>query len=263
MTGTLNEKTAIITGSSAGIGKAVAGALAQLGAHVIVTSRSGERAQAVAEEIIMKGGQATACIFDIDDAATISPLIEKAVQLSGKVDILVNNALSRATIAPPLFTMNYAALQAGVTANLTNVLALTLAAYPYLKEAQGAVLNIGSAVINRHTTGVPLYTILKGALNQTTKVLASEWAGDGIRVNQINPGFVRTDSMATRQSAANMKMMTEMFTKLHPLGRVGEVEDVASLAAFLVSKQAEWITGASIDIDGGFSVQGATFPTPS
>ncbi|MBI4794047.1 MAG: SDR family oxidoreductase [Deltaproteobacteria bacterium] len=260
---TLSDKTAIVTGSSAGIGKAIAGALAQLGAHVIVTSRSGERAQAVAEELIMKGGQATPCIFDIDDATGITPFIEKAAQISGRIDILVNNALSRASIAPPLFTMNYAALQAGVTANLTNVLAITIAAYPYLKEARGIVLNIGSAVVNRHTIGVPLYTILKGALNQTTKVLASEWAGDGIRVNQINPGFVRTDSMTTRQSAATVKMMTEMFTKLHPLGRVGEVEDVASLAAFLVSKQAEWITGASIDIDGGFSVQGATFPAPS
>lgn len=261
--GTLNNKTAIVTGSTAGIGKAIAAALAQIGAHVIVTSRSSERANAEAEEIIRKGGQATPCVFDIDDPATIQPLVKKTAEISGRIDILVNNALSRASIAPPLFTMNYAALQAGVTANLTNVLALTLAAYPYLKESQGVVLNIGSAVINRHTTGVPLYTILKGALNQTTKVLASEWAGDGIRVNQINPGFVRTDSMATRQSAANMKMMTEMFTKLHPLGRVGEVEDVASLATFLVSQQAEWITGASIDIDGGFSVQGATFPTPS
>jgi NAD(P)-dependent dehydrogenase (short-subunit alcohol dehydrogenase family) len=263
MKGTLTDKTAIVTGSTAGIGKAIAEALAQRGAHVIVTSRSSERAQAVAEEFSAQGGKATPCVFDIDDPVYIQPLVEKAAQLSGRIDILVNNALSRATIAPPLSAMSYAALQVAVTSNLTNVLALTLKVYPYLKEARGVVLNIGSAVVNRHTTGVPLYTILKGALNQTTKVLASEWAGDGIRVNQINPGFVRTDSMATRQSAANIKMMTEMFTKLHPLGRVGEVEDVASLAAFLVSKQADWITGASIDIDGGFSVQGATFPAPS
>ena len=111
--------------------------------------------------------------------------------------------------------------------------------------------------------GLPLYTIVKGALAQTTKVLAAEWAGDGIRVNQINPGFVRTDSMAARQDSDTANMIILHFAKLHPLGRVGEVEDIAALAAFLVSAEASWITGSVIDIDGGFSVQAATFPSPT
>lgn len=260
---TLREKTALVTGSSAGIGKEIACLFGRLGAHVIVTSRTNARAEKVAEEIREAGGRATATVFDLGDSATIPALLATAADISsGRLDILVNNALSRPSIAPlSLQNMDYSQLQDGVTANLTNVLALTSQAYPYLKAARGVVLNIGSAVINRHTLGIALYTILKGALGQTTKVLAAEWAADGIRVNQINPGFIPTDSLAARQSAENAAMIIEQFTKLHPLGRVGKVEDVAALSAFLVSEQAAWITGALVDIDGGFSVQGAMFPS--
>jgi len=257
---TLKDKTAIVTGSSGGIGKAIAVLFARLGAQVVVTSRAIGRAEEVCEEIRQHGGRATACAFDIDDPATISSVLATATA-SGGMDILVNNALSRPAIAPhSLQDMEYSQLQAGVTANLTNVLALTMAAHPYLKKARGTVLNIGSAVVNRHTIGIPLYAILKGAVGQATRVLAAEWAGDGIRVNQLNPGFVRTDTFSARQTEENIRMLTEQFTKLHPLGRVGEVEDVAALAAFLVSDQAAWITGATVDVDGGFSVQGALFP---
>ncbi len=260
----LQDKTAIITGGSAGIGKGMALLLARLGAHVVVTSRSQDQALQVVEEITAAGGLATPCAFDLDDPGTIPALLATATGRTGRIDILINNALSRATTPPlPLQALEYNQLRDGVTANLTNVLALTAAAYPLLKAARGVVLNIGSAVVNRHTLGIPLYTILKGALSQTTRVLAAEWAVDGIRVNQINPGFVSTNSMAVRQTAATVTLMTQQFAELHPLGRVGEVEDIASLAAYLVSPQAGWITGAVIDCDGGFSVQGARFPLPS
>lgn len=259
----LTNKTAIITGSSAGIGRGIALLFARLGAHVVVTSRTVAQATQVADEILADGGRATPCPFDLGDHRTIPGLLSAALAGSGRIDILVNNALSRPSIAPLAFQdMEYSRLQAGITLNLTNVLALTAAAYPHLKETSGVVLNIGSAVVNRHTMGIPLYTILKGALSQTTKVLAAEWAGDGIRVNQINPGFVRTDSMTARQSNDHANLIIAHFTKQHPLGRVGEVKDIAALAAFLVSAEASWITGSEIDIDGGFSVQGATFPTP-
>lgn len=260
----LKGKTAIVTGSSAGIGRSIAVHFARLGAHVVVTSRRPDQAQRLAEEIMTAGGEATPCAFDLDDHETIPALLAAARQRTGRLDILVNNALSRTAMAPlPLQGLDYTRLRDGVTANLSNVLALSAAAHPCLKESAGALLNIGSAVVNRHTVGIPLYTILKGALSQATRVLAAEWAGDGIRVNQINPGFVRTDSMAVRQPAATVAQITEHFAKLHPLGRVGEVEDIATLAAFLAAPQAGWITGAVIDCDGGYSVQGASFPPPA
>jgi len=258
----LTNKTAIITGSSSGIGKGIALLFARLGARVVVTSRTMSQAAQVADEIRAAGGQATPCPFDLGDHGTISGLLAAAREGSGRIDILVNNALSRPSIAPlALQDMEYDRLQEGIAANLTNILALTAAAYPHLKEAGGTVINIGSAVVNRHTLGIPLYTILKGALAQTTKALAAEWAGDGIRVNQINPGFVRTDAITAQLGISSdaAKLMIAHFTKQHPLGRVGEVEDVAVLAAFLASGEASWITGSVIDIDGGFSVQGATF----
>lgn len=260
---TLNDKTAIITGSSAGIGKGIAILFAKLGAHTIVTSRTLAGARKVADEIRQAGGQATPCAFDLEDPTAITTLLTTAADTTGRIDILVNSALSRSTMPPvPLQDMGLEQIQAGVAANLTNVLALTAAAHPYLKATRGCVLNIGSAVVNRHMLGIPMYTILKGALLQASKVLASEWAVDGIRVNQINPGFVRTDSMSVRQAAENITTILGHFAKIHPIGRVGEVDDIAALAAFLVGEQASWITGAIVDIDGGFSVQGATFPTP-
>lgn len=260
----LTNKTAIVTGSSAGIGQAIAALFARLGAHVIVTSRTQSKATQVADELQSNGGKATPCAFDIEDPKAIPNLLAAALNSSGRIDILVNNVLSRPSIGPlALQDIEYSQLEAGVTYNLTNILALTASAHPHLKKTGGVVLNIGSAVVNRHTIGIPLYTILKGALAQATKVLASEWARDNIRVNQINPGFVRTDTLSTRQNNDNANMIIAHFAKLHPLGRVGEVEDIASLAAFLTSDQAGWITGAVIDIDGGFSVQGTTFPSPT
>lgn len=259
----LNDKTAIITGSSAGIGKGIAVRFAELGAHVVVTSRTLAQARKVVDGIRQEGGQATPCAFDLEDPAAIPTLLATAADITGRIDILVNNALSRSTMPRvPLQGISLAQLQTGVAANLTNVLALTAAVHPYLQATQGVVLNIGSAVVNRHMLGIPLYTILKGALAQASRVLAAEWAGDGIRVNQINPGFVRTaDSLTARQAVEYTPKIIEHFAKLHPIGRGGEVDDIAALAAFLVCGQASWITGAIVDIDGGFSVQGALFPT--
>lgn len=256
----LKNKVAIVTGSTAGIGAGIAKLFAQLGAHVVVTSRTMKNAEQTVEEIRSAGGDASPCVFDIDEPSTIPDLLQRALNIDGRIDILVNNALSRSSMAPQaLQDMEYAQLKKGITSNLTNLLALTTAAYPHLRCTKGVVVNIGSAVVNRHISGVALYSILKGALCQTTKILASDWARDGIRVNQINPGFVSTDSMLARRSEETARMMIEGFKKLHPLGRVGEAEDVAALAAFLVSDHASWITGAVIDIDGGFSVQGASF----
>ncbi|MBA3014696.1 MAG: SDR family oxidoreductase [Proteobacteria bacterium] len=257
----LTNKTAIITGSSTGIGKGIAVLFAQLGAHVIVTSRTMAHAAQVADQILADGGKATPCAFNLEHPEAIPDLLSTALTTTSRIDILVNNALSRPSIpSGALQDMASSQLQRGVTVNLTNVLALTAAAYPHLKKSAGVIINIGSAVINRHTVGVPLYTILKGALAQTTKVLAAEWAESRIRVNQINPGFVRTDSIMTRQTNENARMIVDHFEKLHPLGRVGEVKDIATLTAFLASNEANWITGAVIDIDGGFSIQGANFP---
>ncbi|RWX46303.1 3-oxoacyl-[acyl-carrier protein] reductase [Candidatus Electrothrix aarhusensis] len=257
----LDDKVAIVTGSSRGIGKEIAIALAKNGAHVVVTSRSYERALKVTEEIIKQGGRAMSCSFDLEDHRSGKLLLETVSKQFNRIDILVNNAISRDSISPcPFSKLQYENLAFGMTTNLTNTIHLTSQAYPYLKTTKGIIINIGSVIVNRHMAGLLLYSVIKGAITQLTKGLASEWADDGIRVNQINPGFIETDSMVQRYPE---KILQDYKTKLqlyHPLGRIGKSREIADLAVYMVSDEARWMTGTVVDIDGGYSNQRIPFP---
>ena len=258
---TLQDKVAVVTGSTAGIGGAIAGRLASYGAHVIITGRSMETAEAAAAGIRAQGGRATPCRFDLEDPSTIESLLSTVTTIDNRLDILVNNALSR-TVLPqvPIQDLEPLQLQVGVNTNFSNVLALTLKSYNLLKQTKGCVLNIGSVVVNRNIVGYAIYTIIKGALTQSTRALAAEWASEGIRVNQINPGFVMTDTLQKQLPPEHLAGFKEQFSRMHPLGRIGEVQDVSSLAAYMVSDDASWMTGSVVDIDGGYSVQGLPAP---
>lgn len=257
----LKDKVAIITGSSGGLGKGIALSFASQGARVVITSRDIKRAQRTAYEINRLGGEAYPCCFDLEDPSDSETLLGKVLEEFRHLDILVNNALNRpGTPLMLLQNMDYSQLQSLITSNLTNVLALTGQAYPYLKKTSGNVLNIGSVIVNRNMLGIPLYAILKGALTQATKALAAEWAADGIRVNQINPGFVRTDTFVKKMPAEHLGPIIEHYRRQHPLGRVGESQEIGDLAAYMVSSHSAWMTGSVVDMDGGFSVQGVAFP---
>ncbi|MCI5125044.1 MAG: SDR family oxidoreductase [Candidatus Electrothrix sp. AR5] len=257
----LDGKVAIVTGSSSGIGKGIAAALANNGAHVVATSRTYERAVKVVEEIIRQGGRATPCSFDLEDHLSGEQLLDTVKKQLNRVDILVNNAISRDSITPNHFSeLQYKNLTSGITNNLTNIMHLTSQAYPYLKATKGIVLNIGSVIVSRHVSGLLLYSIIKGGITRLTKGLASEWANDRIRVNQINPGFVETDSIVDKYPEKVIKDYKEQWRHHHPLGQIGTSEDIFELALYMVSDKARWMTGSVIDIDGGFSVQGVPFP---
>jgi len=256
------DKVAVVTGSAGGIGRAISEHLASMGAHVVITSRRTDRAEHAAQEIADRGGSAHGVRFELENPETGDELIQNIVERCGRLDILVNNAVSHKTLPPcPLEQMDCSKIHSGVTANLTNVLALTAKAHEHLKKTKGSVLNIGSAVVNRGMLGIPLYTVVKGALTQATKIIAAEWAKDGIRVNQINPGVVRSEAyknMGVPEEA--FSQLLEYYKGFHPLGRVGSPEDVAFLAANLLSNEASWATGAIIDLDGGYSLQGVSLP---
>ncbi|MCI5121920.1 MAG: SDR family oxidoreductase [Candidatus Electrothrix sp. AUS4] len=257
----LKNKVTIITGSSRGIGKEIAVALAKNGAHVVVTSRSYERAVKTTEEIIQQGGRALPCLFDLEDPRSGKLLVEAVGEQFHKIDILVNNALSRHTIVPSCFAeVQYDNLACGITANLTNTIHLTALAHPYLKATKGIVVNIGSAIVNRHMAGLLLYAVIKGGITRLTKGLAAEWAEDGIRVNQINPGVVATDSMLERYPEKILQKYQTQLQSYHPLGRIGSSRDIAELTAYMVSDEARWMSGAIVDMDGGYSNQGVPFP---
>ena len=256
------KKVAIVTGSTGGIGKSIAQKLAQDNIRVVITSRTKSAADEVAQQIRESGGDAIGAQFNLEEPQDASNLIAFVLKELGRIDYLVNNAVSHPTLPPlPFEALDSNLINAGVSANLTNVLLLTHAAYQPLKESKGAILNIGSAVVNRHMDGIPLYAIVKGALSQTTKALAAEWGKDGIRVNQINPGFTATEAYKnigiTKEQAEGM---FEYYRGYHALKRVGEPEEIADAAAFLLSEKSQWMTGAIVDIDGGLSVQGVPSP---
>lgn len=257
------KKVAIVTGSSGGIGRAIAEKLAQEGITVVITSRTKATADEVAQQIRKTGGEALGAEFNLDAPGSGSELVGYVLSKLGRIDYLVNNAISHPTLPPlPFEALNAELIQAGVNANLTNTLLLTHAAYPSLQKTQGAVLNIGSAVVNRHIQGIPLYAIIKGALSQATKALAAEWAKDGIRVNQLNPGFTQTEAYKnigiTKEQADAVFAYYQGF---HAQNRVGQPGEIAETAAFLLSDHSKWTTGTIVDVDGGLSIQAV--PAPS
>ncbi|MGB3455082.1 MAG: SDR family oxidoreductase [Litorimonas sp.] len=246
MTYDLDNKTAIVTGGSRGIGAAIAERLAADGAHVVLTYHSSEEAaHAVVGRIEAAGGSAEAVKADASDPGSTSAYIDAAVAHGG-IDILVHNAgIARmATIKEgglDLFRKVYAT-------NVDGVYAGTFAAVPHLKPG-GSVIVISS--VNSHTfpgPGAAIYGSSKAAVSGLVKGWARDLGRRNIRVNAIQPGPIDTDmNPADGEYGEWMKGLTA-------LGRYGRAEEVADLAAFLASDQSSFITGARIDIDGGMTL---------
>lgn len=252
-----NRRSAIITGASKGIGRGIAEQLARRGAAVVVTSRQQALAESTAREIQQMGGDALGLAFDIEDQDGLENLVDACVAHYGRLDILVNNAMSTSCV-PPLEALSLQQISFAMTANLTNTLLLTQFARPHLQATGGNVLNIGSVVVNRHILGMPLYAIVKGGISQMTKALAAEWANEGIRVNCVNPGFIRSSSLDELNLPPEaMEAIERHCEQFHPLGnRVGEPADVGELAAYVTSDAAKLMTGSIINLDAGLSIQG-------
>ncbi len=206
------------------------------------------------------GAQALGLQFNIEKAVDLKSLIKDTIDAFGRLDILVNNALSQSCVLP-LDTLSDEQIEFAFTSNITNTFLLTHLAYPYLRKSRGNIINIGSVIVNRHLLGLPVYSIIKGAILQMTKALAAEWAADGIRVNAINPGFIRTSAFSNLGMPEDLEDLIEksydFYKNYHPLGRIGKPEEIGKIAAYLVSDNSDLITGAVVDIDGGYSIQGS------
>ena len=243
----LAGKVAVVTGASKGIGAAIAKSLAAEGASVVVNYASSKAgAETVVAAITKAGGKAVAVGGDVSKAAEAEGIIEAAVKNFGRLDILVNN--SGVYDFVPLENITEEHYRKIFDVNVLGLLLTTKAAAKYLGEG-GSVINIGSVVSSLTPPNSAVYTATKGAVDAITGVLARELAPRKIRVNSINPGMVETEGTHTAGViGSDFEKGTIAQT---PLGRVGQVDDIAGIAAFLASNDAKWLTGEKILAGGG------------
>lgn len=248
----LTGQVAIITGSSRGIGRAIAEGMAKAGARIVVSSRKAEACQAVVEAIRVEGGEAVAIPCNISDTDALQALVEGAVEHFGRLDILVCNAAVNPYFGP-MAAMPESAYDKIMLCNVKSNFLLCNLAAPHMAEAGGGSIIIVSSIGGRQgsaTLGV--YGISKAADFALVRNLAIEWGGKGVRANCIAPGLIKTDfSRALWENAALLKNVE----KGTPVGRIGLPEDVGGVAVFLASPAAAYITGQTLIVDGGLTVK--------
>jgi len=247
----LKDKAAVITGSSRGIGRAIALKLAGLGAKVVVNYRTNaEAAQEVVEAIQAQGGQAIAVQADVGDAEDAKRLIKAAQTTYGGLDILVNNAgTTRDTL---LARMSEEDWNLVINTNLKGTFNCTKAAMrPMMRQRHGRIVNITSVAGLTGNPGQANYSAAKAGLVGFTKAVAKEVGSRNITVNAVAPGYIPTDLTASLPQE-----LVEKAIEMTPLGRAGMPEDIANAVAFLVSEEASFITGVVLRVDGGLAMMG-------
>lgn len=245
--GRLADRVAVVTGGGAGIGRAIARRFAQEGAHVVVAEISSESGQAVAAELRSAGGDARAVPTDVTDEESVSAMLAATTSEYGRVDVLVNNAVSGP--ADDLLTIDAARWDADVTMSLRSAFLCMKGALPIMIErGRGSIVNIAS--VNAFGfLGNEAYSAAKAGVVNLTMSVAARYGQHGIRANAVAPGTVRTERWEHR--LARDPDVLNRLAKWYPLGRVGKPEDVANAALFLASDEAAWITGTVLPVDGG------------
>ncbi|MCM7108570.1 SDR family NAD(P)-dependent oxidoreductase [Enterobacter cloacae] len=243
----LHDKVAIVTGGSSGIGAAIARQLAADGAKVIVNYTSGNtRAGKVVADIEAAGGHAVAFAADVTHQADVRELIAFAIDHYGHLDIVVNNA--GVYEFAPIEESTEARYRRQFDINVLGPLLVAGAAAPHLTKGS-SIINISSFVTRVFIPESAIYSGTKGAMDAITGVLAREFGPRGIRVNAVNPGLIETEGS---HSAGAMNSDFQTWNeKQTPLGRIGQVQDIAPIVAFLASEDAGWITGEVIVAAGG------------
>ncbi|OBH01640.1 short-chain dehydrogenase [Mycobacterium sp. E342] len=251
MTKLLDGKVAVVTGAASGIGRVCVRALARAGAAVVVADVNFGGAGAVASEIIAEGGRAEPVAVDLGDAGQIAAMIERAVSLFGRLDILHNNAA--ATHLASTRDLNVADMDPQVwdqslRINLTGTMLATKLALPYLIAAgESSIVNTSSGAGLAGDAGHTAYGVSKAGINALTLYTAAQYGNAGVRCNAIAPGLVVTP--ATEETYAGP--MKEFMLRHHLTPRLGQPDDIAALVVFLCSAQAGFITGQVISVDGG------------
>jgi 3-oxoacyl-[acyl-carrier protein] reductase len=243
----LKGKVAVVTGASKGIGAAIAKALAAEGASVVVNYASSKAgADAVVAEISKAGGTAIAVGGDVSKAADAQGIVDAAVKQFGRLDVLVNNSGVYEFAPVEAITEEHFNKQFNV--NVLGLLLTTQAASKHLGEG-GSIINIGSLVTRLMPPGSAVYSATKGAVDAITGVLSRELGPRKIRVNALNPGMVETEGTHTAGFIGSDFHHGAIAQT--PLGRIGQPDDIASIAVFLASDDSRWLTGEHLFAGGG------------
>jgi NAD(P)-dependent dehydrogenase (short-subunit alcohol dehydrogenase family) len=245
----LQHKTAIVTGAGSGIGRAIALAFLKEGARVALVGRRKEKLEAVARE---GGASAVAIPADVSRQGEIDRVLEEAVSRFGGLNILVNNAGilhigSAEQITEEQWDQTF-------NVNVRGLWLLSRAVLPQLRKAGGgSIINIASVLGINGARQRACYAASKGAVVLLTKCMAIDHGSEKIRVNAICPAFVETELTAdVIRRAANPDAVRKERIAVHPIGRLGEPEDIAGMAVYLASEDSAWVTGATLAVDGGY-----------
>ena len=248
----LTGRTAVVIGGTSGIGRAIAHGLAQAGANVVCSSRRAEEVERSATEIESLGSRTIGCVSDVSDRSSIENLLGECVTAFGEVDILVNSA--GRTKREPTLEQSEEDWNAILETNLNGTLrACQTFGRHMIEKGYGRIINIASLSTFVSLFEVAAYSASKAAVASLTKSLAVEWARYGVNVNAIAPGVFRT--------ALNQKLLDETprgqeFLTRTPMGRFGNVTELAGAAVFLASDAASYVTGEVLVVDGGFLASG-------
>jgi 2-deoxy-D-gluconate 3-dehydrogenase len=251
--GELKGRVAVVTGGNGGIGLGMARGLAAAGAAIVVSGRNAEKSRRAVDELGRLGAAAVAIEADVADEAAVNALVQGTVDRFGRLDILVNNA--GMNIRKPVHELTLAEWRRVIDTNLTSAFLASRAAYPIMKKhGGGKIINIGSMMSIFGASFAPVYSASKGGIVQLTKSTAVAWARDNIQVNAVLPGWIDTD--LTRNARREVPGLHDNVLRRTPAGRWGTMDDMAGVAVFLASRASDFITGAVIAVDGGYSIQG-------
>ena len=246
----LNGRVAVVTGGNGGIGFGMARGLAAAGAKLVLAARNAEKADAALAAL---GGTGAFQSLDVTDEASCRALIDETLGRFGRLDVLVNNAGT--SVRKPPESYSAAEWHAVLDTNLTGAFLCSQAAHPAMKQSGGGkIINIGSMFSLFGSAYAAPYAASKGGLVQLTKSLAAAWAMDNIQVNAVLPGWIDTE--LTRGARQQVAGLHERVLARTPAGRWGVPDDLAGIAVFLAAPASDFITGAVIPVDGGFSAMG-------
>jgi NAD(P)-dependent dehydrogenase (short-subunit alcohol dehydrogenase family) len=249
----LTGRVAIITGGSRGIGRQIALAFSDVGAKVVIASRRQEGVDAVAAEIVERGGTALGIAAHVGEHEALVRLVEQTVEAYGGVDIVVNNAATNPHFGP-LMTATESQWDKIMDVNLRGAFFLSQQAVPIMQDRGGGkIINVASVAGVKPQAAMGIYSVSKAGLIMLTQVLAQELGAFNIQINALAPGVIKTRFSGALWQTPSIAQAIE---KSNPLGRLGEVDDIVGAALYLASPLSDYVTGTVLVIDGGMNIAG-------